>query len=257
VRLALVTCWIWLGLLFAVRAETLPPKPEHYFNDYAGVVPADTGRQLDQKLEQFERDTSNQIVVAVFKKLETESSLEDYTQRIFESWKVGQAKLNNGAILFVFVQDHKMRIQTGYGLEGALPDIICGQIIRNEITPAFKAGNYGAGLSAGVEAMIKATKGEYKSTGKTHDDDKGQTEGAVLTGVFILIFILIQVVSALRRGTVYSSRGRRSSSWGGGGFWMGGGGSGGGGGGSDFGGGGGGFSGGGGDSGGGGASGSW
>jgi len=255
VRLALITCWLWLGLLFAVRAETLPPKPEHYFNDYAGVVPADTGRQLDQKLQQFERDTSNQIVVAVFKKMETDSSLEDYCQRVFESWKVGQAKLNNGAILFVFVQDHKMRIQTGYGLEGALPDITCGQIIRNEIAPAFKAGNYGAGLSAGVEAMIKATKGEYKGTGKTRDDDKGQTEGAILTGAFILIFIIIQVVSFFRRATVYTSRGRRTSSWGGGGFWMGGGSSGGGfSGGGDSGGG---FSGGGGDSGGGGASGSW
>jgi len=255
VRSALFIGWLWLALLFAARAETLPPKPEHYFNDYAGVVPGGTAQQLDNKLQQFERDSSNQIVVAVFKKLETDSSLEDYCQRVFHSWQVGQAKLNNGAVLFVFVQDHKMRIQTGYGLEGALPDITCSQIIRNEIAPAFKAGNYGAGLSAGVDAMMKATRGEYKGTGRTQGDDNGQFGGAMITLAIILVVVAIQIATAWRRYTVYSGSGRRSSWWGGGGFWMGGGGFGGGGGGGDSGGGG--FSGGGGDSGGGGASGSW
>lgn len=253
-RLALVISWLWAALLFAARAETLPPKPADYFNDYAHVVSPGAVRQLNDKLRQFERDTSNQIVVAIYPKMDTNSSIADYSQRIFESWKVGQTKLNNGAVLFVFVQDHKMRIHTGYGLEGALPDILCKQIIENEIAPRFKAGDYNGGLTAGVEAMIKATRGEYKGTGKIHSDDKGQSGGAMIVLAIILLVVVFQVVSSWRRGTVYS-RGGRGYSSGGGGFW--GGGFGGGGGFSSGGGGGGGFSGGGGSSGGGGASGSW
>lgn len=242
-------------LLLAARAETMPPKPANYFNDYAGVVSSGTARQLNDRLRQFERDSSNQIVVAIFRRMETESSIEDYSQRIFESWKVGQAKLNNGAVLFVFVQDHKMRIHTGYGLEGALPDILCSQIMRNEIQPRFKAGDYDGGLSAGVDAMIKATRGEYKGTGKIHSDDDGQFGGAMIVLGIIVLFIVFTVVRAARRGMVYSSSGRGYSSGWGGGSWS----SGGGGGGFSSSGGGdsGGFSGGGGSSGGGGASGSW
>lgn len=249
-RKAFLIPLLWLALLFAVRAETLPPKPQNFFNDYAGVTTHSTAQQLNDKLRQFERDTSNQIVVAVFPKMPTDSSIADYTQRIFQSWQVGQTKLNNGAVLFVFVQDHQTRIHTGYGLEGALPDILCKQIIENEIVPRFKAGDYDGGLTAGVEAMIKATRGEYKGTGRIHGGgDSSSAALLIVVGIIILIIVI-----NWRRGTVYSSSGRGSSSWGGG-YWGGGGWGGGSGG---FGGGdGGGFSGGGGSSGGGGASGSW
>ena len=253
-RSAFLIGWLWLALLFAAHGETLPPKPAAYFNDYAGVVPAGTARQLDDKLRQFERDSSNQIVVAIFRQMDSASSIDDYTRRIAESWKVGQGDRKNGAVLFVFIESHKMFIQVGYGLEGALPDITASHIIQNEIAPAFKAGRYDAGLTAGVDAMIKATRGEYHGTGKIHSDDDNNFGAFVVFGI-ILLYLVIVVVSSWKRGTVYTSGGRSTSSWGGGGFWMGGGGFGGGGGGS--GGGGGGFSGGGGSFGGGGAGGSW
>lgn len=245
-RPAFLIPFLWLVLLFAARAETIPAKPADYFNDYAHVVPASTERQLNDRLRQFERDTSNQIVVAVYPKMDSDSSIADYCQRIFQSWKVGQAKLNNGAILFVFVQDHQMRIQTGYGLEGALPDILCKQIIENEIVPRFKVRDFGGGLSAGVEAMMKATRGEYQGTGSIHHDTSLSAIGKIILCIFLL-FILWRIIMGSSGGTTYSSGGW--SSWGGGG--------GGGGGGWGGGGGGGGFSGGGGSSGGGGASGSW
>ncbi len=108
--------------LFA--AEVIPPKPAGYFNDYAGVVDAGTARRLNEQLAQFERDTSSQIVVAVFHKMQSDSSIEDYALRVFRAWKVGQKNTNNGVVLFVFVQDHKMTIQTGYGQEGPLTDIL-------------------------------------------------------------------------------------------------------------------------------------
>jgi uncharacterized protein len=144
----------------ARAGEVIPPPPAAYFNDYADVVSASTAEQLNQELEQFERDTSNQIVVAIYPKMQSDSSIEDYTVRVAESWKVGQKLKKNGAVLFVFIQDHKLYIQVGYGLEGALPDALCKQIIDTEITPHFKQGDYDAGLTAGVNAILAATKGE-------------------------------------------------------------------------------------------------
>jgi len=102
-------------------AEVIPPKPAQYFNDYAHVVSPATAAELNQKLEQFERDTSSQIVVAVYPKMESDSSIEDYTVRVSQSWEVGQKEKSNGAVLFVFVQDRKMYIQVGTGWKGRCP----------------------------------------------------------------------------------------------------------------------------------------
>src|SRR3989442_1791729 len=93
----LVSLHLLAGVCFA--AEVIPPKPELYFNDYAGVVSSETSKRLNAQLEQFERDTSNQIVVAIFPKMQSDSSIEDYTVRAAQSWKVGQAKKDNGAVL--------------------------------------------------------------------------------------------------------------------------------------------------------------
>jgi uncharacterized protein len=188
----------------------MPPKPAAYFNDYAHVVPAATASSLDEKLRQFERETSNQIVVAVFPKLETESSVQDFTYRIAESWGVGQKDRRNGAVLFVFVAEHKMFIQVGYGLEGALPDATCKRIIAEQIAPAFKAGHYDAGLTAGVESMIKATRGEYRGSGKTAGDGRGGhlPAGAILILVAVVLLVIFQGVQSWRSAAVYSRDGR-------------------------------------------------
>jgi uncharacterized protein len=249
-----------LFCLTAFADEVIPPPPAQYFNDYAGVVSPATAAQLNQKLEQFERDASSQIVVAVFSKMQSDSSIDDYTVRVAQSWKVGQKDKNNGAVLFVFIQDHKMFLQVGYGLEGVLPDALCKRIIADEITPHFKAGDYSAGLTAGVNAILAAAKGEYKGTGQTVAEGSGRVrlppgEGTVwfFAIVFLFLIIFLSVIRSSRSST-YSRRGYST-----GGFWLGSGGGGGGwsGGGFSGGGGGGGFSGGGGSFGGGGAGGSW
>lgn len=254
-----------LCLLMPARsqADDIPAKPAKYFNDYANVVDAGTADALNRKLEDFERQTSNQIVVAIYPKLQTDDSLDDYCYRTFQAWGVGQKKLNNGAVLFLFVQDHKMRIQTGYGLEGALPDITCERIMDDEMAPHFKQGDYAGGLRVGIDSMIAATKGEYKGTGRTvadqNSEDSAQEGNNVGSAVFIAIFIIFALISMLRRrrGVMYGSSGMGYyGGWfmgGGGGGFSDSGGGGGGGGFSDSGG----FSGGGGSSGGGGASGSW
>jgi uncharacterized protein len=251
-----ILCWL-LVIPAALRADDVPPKPADYFNDYAHVVDAGTAEALNNQLADFERQTSNQIVVAVYPKLQTDDGLDDYCYRIFQAWGVGQKKENNGAALFVFVQDHKMRIQTGYGLEGALPDVTCDSILNDQMAPYFKRGDYAGGLRKGIDSMIAATKGEYKGTGRTVADQRSKQAGDDFNTAFCIIFLIIWLIIFVRRtrGVIYGSSGRGSY----GGWFIGGGGGGGGGGFSDGGGfgGGGGFSGGGGSSGGGGASGSW
>jgi uncharacterized protein len=245
-----------LVLLFGFRlfaAEVIPPPPAAYFNDYAHAVSAGTATQLNQTLEDFERQSSDQIVVAVFPKMQSESSIEDYTVRVARSWQAGQKGKNNGAVLFVFVQDHKMFLQVGYGLEGVLPDALCKRIIDEQITPRFKAGDFDGGLTAGVRAVIAATKGEYKGTGATVSDSRPpHGSSSPFLGFGFIVLIVIIVFFARGSGMFFpwlllSSSGS-SRGWGGGGFSSGSGG---------FSGGGGGFSGGGGSFGGGGAGGSW
>lgn len=248
-----------LGVLLAGTgraAEVIPAAPSQYFNDYAHVVSPVTAQQLNQTLEDFERATSIQALVVVYPKMQSDSSIEDYTVRVAQSWKVGQKVKKNGVVLFVFIQDRRMRIEVGYGLEGALPDALAKRIIDDEIAPYFKQGNYDAGLTAGVRAILQATRGEYKGTGRTvADNRRGRTPNGL--PIALLVFFLLAAAAAARRrhGTIYGGGGR-SYWWGwGGGGWGGGWGGGGGGGGGGFSGGG--FSGGGGSFGGGGASGSW
>jgi uncharacterized protein len=232
----------------ALAAEVIPPAPKQYFNDYARVVSAATVERLNRTLEEFERATSSQILVAIFPRMQSDSSIEDYTFRVKEAWKVGQKGKDNGAVLFVFTQDHKMYLQVGYGLEATLPDALCKRIIDLEISPRFKAGDFDGGLSAGVAAILAATKGEYQGTGQTVAT--GRNKGSIPLGVLIMGgLILVIFLSRLfrpRMGMIYGGGGYSGyGGWSGGG-WRGGGG-----------GGGGGFSGGGGSGGGGGAGGSW
>ena len=250
--------------LFA--AEVIPPAPANYFNDYAHVVSSATATALNKTLEDFERQSSEQILVAVFPKMQSDSSIEDYTVRVAREWKVGQKDKNNGAVLFVFVNDHKMFLQVGYGLEGVLPDALCKRIIDEQISPRFRNGDFNGGLTAGVQSILAAARGEYKGNGTTVAEQRGYSGYSGNTNsdnfpfvILGLIFIVIVFAVFLRGGNLlggYScwtigNSGMFRGSWSGGGF------SGGGFGGGGFSGGGGGFSGGGGSFGGGGAGGGW
>jgi len=194
-------------------AEVIPPKPDRYFNDYANVVSPEASRRFNEQLAQFERETSDQILVAVFPKMQSESDVADYSQRVAQAWGVGQKDRRNGAVLFVFIGDRKMFIQVGYGLEGALPDITAFDITENRIKPHFKNNDYEGGLAEGIDSIIKAVRGEYKGTGRTVRE-QGQTKD---TGWGFVIFFFIFIIALIiigrmnkgrsRRGYRYSSRG--------------------------------------------------
>ena len=243
--LGLLALLVWTGTLFA-QGEKLPPQPATYVTDQAGVLDAGTAQTLNDQLAQFERDTSNQILVVIYPSLPDGQDVDQYSIDTFNSWGVGQKGKDNGAVLFIYYQNHRMFICTGRGLEGALPDATCKNIISQVITPAFRRGDYTGGVQAGINAMIAATKGEYQGTGRTNNEMQQQDSGGGSAPVwFIVLFILLILISSFFRSSgfggpfIYSGGG-----WGGGGFGGGGGGFGG-------------FSGGGGGSAGGGAGGGW
>ncbi len=193
----------------AAAAEVIPPKPTEYVIDAAGVLQTQTLRELSQTLKDFEAATSNQVVVAIYPRLPEGEVLEQYTVRVAQQWGVGQKARNNGVVLFCFMQDRKMRIEVGYGLEGALPDSLAKRIIADEITPSFKAGDYDAGIRRGVAGIMAATKGEYKGSGRVlgvHVDGGGITL-IVFFGFLLVLVVLIILSYYVPQGQVYSSAG--------------------------------------------------
>jgi uncharacterized protein len=240
--------WVILALIIAVCtsfvvAEIKLPELKQRVNDFTNTLSFQEWQEIDHLLKSYEDTTSTQVVVLMINSLEGES-LEDYANKTFNLNKIGQAKKNNGVLLLIAKQDHKIKIEVGYGLESALTDALTSQIIRNEIRPYFKAENYFGGIVTGVDAIIRTTKGEYQA------DSRGKKAPAVSMGLVFLaimfgIFILLPMLASRRRSVIGSGGHRYYSGWGYGGGSSGG-----------FGGGGG-FSGGGGMSGGGGASGSW
>jgi uncharacterized protein len=164
--------WVLMALALvlvpAVQArQTVPPAPADYVTDRAGVLRADTVRELNRRLAEFERQSSSQVVVWLERSLPAGAALEDYAQRLFDAWKIGQKDRSNGVLLAIFVEDRRMRIHTGYGLEGALPDALAGRILDNEIRPRFRERDFDGGVQAGVTAILSSIRGEYRGTGKT------------------------------------------------------------------------------------------
>jgi uncharacterized protein len=216
--------------LFAISAnaaEVIPAAPGAYFTDYAGVVSKEAASRFNEQLAQFERDTSDQVVVAVFPKMQSDSDIADYTQRVAQAWGVGQKERRNGVVLFVFIEDRKMFIQVGYGLEGALPDATTFDITERHMKPLFRAGNYEAGLATGIDLICKAIRGEYKGSVKTAAGGGGVFSLLPFI-IFIIVLIIISRVIQKRGGYSYSSRGDGPVFIPSGGGWSSGGGSGGG-----------------------------
>jgi uncharacterized protein len=205
----LVLAVIALTALSLSAAEVIPPKPAAYFNDYAGVVSKSAASRFNEQLAQFERETSNQVIVAVFPKMQSDDDVAAYTQRIAESWGVGQKDRRNGVVLFVFIQDRKMYIQVGYGLEGALPDLTAYDITEYRIKPHFRNNDYEGGLAEGIDSIFKAIRGEYQGIGKTVLERRHNNSPAPSFLYFLIFFLVISIISRVMRrlgGYSYSSR---------------------------------------------------
>jgi uncharacterized protein len=219
------------------------PVPPRLVNDLAHMMSGTEVEQLESKLLNYEQNSSTQITVVTIKNLGG-YEVAQYAIELGNLWQVGQKGKDNGVLILASLDDRKVNISTGYGLEGALTDALCGRIIRNEIVPEFKGGDYYTGFVKGADAVIAATKGEYTADPKK-DKESIPAVGiiAIILGIYFVLWIMSKMGGGGGNGTYMSGRGHRG--WYGGGF----------GGGSSSGGGFGGF--GGGSFGGGGASGSW
>ncbi len=247
---------LFSAVLFAA-VDKIPDKPTSWVNDYASVLNDTQINELNIMLSSLEQRSSNQIFVAIFPQIPEGYYLEDFVVKLFEKWKPGLKGKDNGILIAIFINDRKMRIEVGYGLEDVITDAQSATLIREYMAPQFKKGNYYEGIKDALKILIPAVEGKYKiPVKKKKSKDDGFSFGDLV--ILIIILVIISKIFGGGGSTGYGSKRR-----GGSGiffipFFFGGGGNSGGGGFSGGGFGGGGFSGGfGGMSGGGGASGGW
>ena len=180
-----------LANVLSASAQNLvaPPNPPKLVNDFAGVLSKEQVAILEEKLVALDDSTSNQIAVVILKSLEG-YDVQDYANKLFRSWGIGNKKTNNGVLILASIEDRKIWIEVGYGLEGAIPDITASSIYRNEIVPEFKEQNYFRGLDNAINALSKAAVGEYKT--KRNKPSSGKGGGSsILTFIFIIIVVFL------------------------------------------------------------------
>lgn len=219
---------------FALIGQKIPgkPNPPKLVNDLAGVLSDGEVATLEKKLVAYDDSTSNQIAVVIVETLD-DYPIEEYALKLFREWGIGNRETNNGVLLLVASKDRSVRIEPGYGLEGAIPDITATQIINSDIVPAFRGGNYYEGLDKATNSIMAAAAGEY--TPPEGYGSRGMEKGFPI-GLIILIIILVIIMSNNKRGGGgFMSRrgfgpvifpggfGGGGSSWGGGGGGFGGG----------------------------------
>ena len=166
-------------------------------HDDAHALKQETVDQLEKELKTYEDSTSNQVAILIVQSLDGDV-LEEYSLRVAEKWKLGTKNKDNGVLLLVAVDDHKMRIEVGQGLEGVLTDAQSSRIIRNEIAPEFRRGDYDAGVKAGIDGIVKAIAGEYAATDTDGFQDLSLFAKLLITlGVtlFISIFAFFGLVA--------------------------------------------------------------
>jgi uncharacterized protein len=198
------------------------PSPPKLVNDYTNTLTPQQKEALEAKLYKFDDSTSNQIAVVIVESTDN-YSIEDAAIELGRTWGVGNKEFNNGVVILVAKADRKITIQTGYGLEGAIPDLTAKSIIDNDITPNFKQGNYYRGLDVATDNIIKAAEGRYKAPS---DYGSKKKKGISVSTIIIIIIILIIIFSGAGPGTgTYVSRGGFGgwSGGGSGGGWSGGG----------------------------------
>lgn len=138
-------------------------------NDNAGILSNDAINLLSEKLKEHEERTSNQIVVLTIPSLQGES-IEDYSNRVFNEWKLGQSDQDNGILIVVVPDEKRMRIEVGYGLEPVMTDLKASRIIREIMTPRFREGDFDGGITEGAQAVINVLEGQELPEGEEVDE---------------------------------------------------------------------------------------
>jgi uncharacterized protein len=195
-------------------SQNFPAKPNTLVNDYTNTLSAAEVSALERKLVAFDDSTSIQISVVFIASLDG-YEVADYGYQLGRSWGIGGSNKNTGILILSSIGDRKITIQTGYGMEGALPDAIAKRIIENEVKPNYKNGNYYQGVEDATNAIISYTKGEYKSDGKKKINSKGNSFPVGL--IFIIIIVIISIIGRGGKGgggrNVIGGRGAANIFW--------------------------------------------
>lgn len=206
-------CTLQVNVLWAqIPKSDLPPAPNppRLVNDLAGVMDASVIQELEKELVAFDNTQSTQIAVVTVKSIGS-YEIAQYGTELAHHWGIGRKGKDNGVLLLVAVNDRKVNISTGYGTEGAITDGTAGTIIRQEITPAFKNGDYNGGIVAGARAIKAALNGEY-----VNDQVNNTEEGVgipMIVLLFITIFVIIVIIGASGRGGGGGGKGGRSGEY--------------------------------------------
>jgi uncharacterized protein len=214
VRSLFVGLVVLLGLVLPERSAFALEVPalRARVNDYANLLPADAENRLEERLAAFEQKTGNQFAVLTIESLEGDP-LEDFSIRVVESWKLGEKKQDNGLLLLVVKRDRKVRVETGYGLEGTIPDVVSSRVIRNVIAPAFRSGDYAGGIGQALESLMTVASGGKLDLPETAARPQQQKRKRSFDpGILLFVIFLIPLLLPL------FSRGRRFGR-GGGGFY--------------------------------------
>ncbi|MGI9537346.1 MAG: TPM domain-containing protein [Desulfocapsaceae bacterium] len=189
-RLSIFCLFFSLALFLAVQASALEvPRLQGRVNDYGELLSPATEASLESVLKSLESSDSTQIVVLTIGSLQGDS-LEEFSLRVVEDWKIGQQGLDNGVLLLVARDDRKIRIEVGYGLEGTLTDMTAGRIIRNVIGPKFKQGDFNQGIIDGIGAIVMTVRGEFTESTEPNSSGSGREDpGGLLTAMIFIFFI--------------------------------------------------------------------
>lgn len=188
--IAFLMTFLFVG--FAAALDV--PAHKGRVNDFAGILNSSQVRELEKKLEQYESETSNQVAILIISSLEGDS-LEDFSIRVVENWKVGQKGKDNGVLILVAFNDRKMRIEVGRGLEGSLTDLVAGRIIDSVMKPAFKQKDYYKGLDDAISSVALAVKGEFKADSSVKKGDSNNNLETYL--MFLVVTLLLAGATGL------------------------------------------------------------
>ncbi len=235
--LLLISVVVFSQSAFDVK-ELLKPRTgkQVLVNDFANILTADQKQTLENKLVAFDDSTSTQIAVVIVPDLNGKD-VGDFNTELARAWGVGGKEFNNGVVLLISKEDHKLNIATGYGVEGALPDVTAGEIINEIIVPNFKGNDFYRGIDEGTDAIMQAVQGKYH-TARVKNSGRGFSTGKIIMIIIIVIVFLAMSSGGGSGGGSFMSRrgvapwilasmlgGRGGGGWSGGGFGGGGGGS--------------------------------
>jgi uncharacterized protein len=188
-----ITCLAIFSFASFADAYYNPGVPTGFVNDYTATLTVTQKQQLENKLAQFEKDSSNEISIVIIKDLQGDT-VENFSEKLFKDWGIGKKGKDNGALIFIAKDDRKMRIEVGYGLEGVLTDAQSNWITNNILKPAFQSNDFYKGINEASDKIIEATKGESVPNSESSKTNLPANNWDIIIGIGLFGFIWLSSI---------------------------------------------------------------